>query len=54
MPNFLGEKNKLELQKWLEMKDYKEGKSITGKEIPRMQLWYQEKKKYFIQWSVTS
>ena len=47
MPNFLGKENKLDLQKWLEIKEYKEGMSISGKEIPRMQVWYQEKKKYF-------
>ena len=44
-PNFLKDQEKIDLQKWLEMKDYKEGKSITGKEIPRMQLWFQENKK---------
>ena len=46
-PNFLKDQEKINLQKWLELKDYKEGKSITGKEIPRMQLWFQENKKYF-------
>jgi hypothetical protein len=35
------------LQKWLENKDYKEGKRISGKEIPRLQLWYQLENKYF-------
>ena len=46
-PNFLNciEKNKL--NKWLQEKEYKEGKSISGKEIPRLQLWYQQKNKYF-------
>lgn len=46
-PNFLDEQEKQVLQKWLENKDYKEGKSISGKEIPRLQLWYQLENKYF-------
>ena len=46
-PNFLNRNEKNNLEKWLNSKTYKEGKSISGKEIPRLQLWYQQEKKYF-------
>jgi alkylated DNA repair dioxygenase AlkB len=46
-PNFLNYIEKNKLNKWLQEKKYKEGKSISGKEIPRLQLWYQQENKYF-------
>lgn len=46
-PNFLENEDKEIIKKWLSIKEYKEGKCISGKEIPRLQLWYQEKNKYF-------
>ncbi len=46
-PNFLNSKDKDSLISWLDNKDYKEGKCISGKEIPRLQLWYQQQNKYF-------
>lgn len=45
--NFLDNNRYKELYKWLQNKNYKEGHCISGKEIPRLQLWYHEKKKYF-------
>jgi len=46
-PNFLdiSEINKLNI--WLNSKKYKEGYCISGNEIPRLQLWYQTRQKYF-------
>ena len=46
-PNILSNEELSELKKWLENKTYKEGMCITGKEIPRLQLWYQMENKYF-------
>ena len=46
-PNFLESEHRKELLEWLEIKEYREGKCISGKEIPRLQLWYQEDEKYF-------
>lgn len=50
-PNFLEFKEKIKLLDWLKEKEYKEGRCISGKEIPRLQLWYQQDQKYFCeQW----
>jgi alkylated DNA repair dioxygenase AlkB len=35
------------LKFWLDNHDFKDGKCISGKEIPRQQIWFQEKEKYF-------
>ena len=35
------------LIEWLQCQEYKSGKCISGKVIPRLQNWYQIDKKYF-------
>ena len=37
----------IDLNLWLSNLEYRDGKCISGKEIPRLQLWFQEKNKYF-------
>ena len=50
-PNLLNKTDLSLLYEWLNSKKFKEGKCISGKEIPRLQLWYQENEKYFCeQW----
>ena len=50
-PNLLNKADLSLLNEWLNSKEFKEGKCISGKEIPRLQLWYQENEKYFCeQW----
>ena len=46
-PNFFDEINLNNLKTWLEKQNYKEGHCISGKEIPRLQMWYQREEKYF-------
>lgn len=39
------------LKNWLDDLNFKDGFSMEGKKIPRQQIWYQEKNKYFCeQW----
>lgn len=42
---------KEKLTQFVESKDYRDGKCVSGREIPRQQLWYQTEGKYFCnQW----
>ena len=36
-----------EIKAWLNNLELKSGKCISGKEVPRLQLWFQEQNKYF-------
>ena len=45
--NILDDKLLNRLKIWLDEKKFKHGKCISGKKIPRKQLWYQDEKKYF-------
>lgn len=36
-----------EIKSFLEKQDYKNGHCVSGREIPRKQLWYQTNRKYF-------
>ena len=36
-----------EIKHWLDNIELKSGKCISGKEVPRLQLWFQERNKYF-------
>ena len=47
IPNFLTTKEYTILKKWLESNKFIKGNCVSGKEIPREQLWYQEEGKYF-------
>ena len=42
---------KEKLREFVESKDYRDGKCVSGREIPRQQLWFQTEGKYFCnQW----
>lgn len=45
--NFLEESLKNELEKFLETSKFHGGKCLSGKEIPRRQLWFQRQNGYF-------
>ena len=47
IPNILTKNELLELTSWLHSLKYKGGNCISGKEIPREQLWFQENGHYF-------
>ena len=47
IPNILNNNELLELTAWIHSLKYRGGKCISGKEIPREQLWFQENGKYF-------
>lgn len=47
IPNVLNNNELLEITSWLENLQYKRGKCISGKEIPREQIWFQENGEYF-------
>lgn len=47
IPNVLTNNEILELTSWLENLKYKKGKCISGKDIPREQIWFQEHGAYF-------
>jgi alkylated DNA repair dioxygenase AlkB len=46
-PNFLSNDEYTDLKNWLDSKTFIEGLCISGKSIPRLQLWYQENGEYF-------
>lgn len=46
-PNFLNETEYSELKNWLDSKKFIDGMCISGKRIPRQQLWYQQDNQYF-------
>ncbi len=37
----------IELRKWLDNQNFKDGFSLEGKQIPRQQIWFQKDMKYF-------
>ena len=45
--NILEKEDITNLEKWLKSRTYKSGTCISGKIIPRKQLWFQEDNKYF-------
>jgi len=45
--NFLNKEEYLTLKNWLEEKEFTSGHCVSGKEIPREQLWFQEQGEYF-------
>ena len=45
--NILEKSKYNKLKKWLEHQDYINGNCVSGKPIPRQQLWFQEEGKYF-------
>lgn len=36
-----------DIKDWLEKLEYRDGQCVSGKEIPRKQIWYQKNQKYF-------
>ena len=44
---FLNEDEYTIIRKWLECKKFCDGFCVSGKQIPRQQLWYQENGEYF-------
>jgi alkylated DNA repair dioxygenase AlkB len=46
-PNFLDAIEYTELKSWLDSKQFVDGLCISGKRIPRQQLWYQNDGQYF-------
>ena len=46
-PNFLSSIEYDSIKKWLDKKKFKSGMCVMEKEIPREQLWFQEKGEYF-------
>ena len=47
IPNVLLPRELIELTSWLQCLEYRGGQCISGKEIPRKQLWFQESGEYF-------
>lgn len=47
IPNVLNNNELLEITSWLNNLQYKKGKCISGKDIPREQIWFQENGEYF-------
>ena len=47
IPNVLTNNELIELTSWLDNLKYKKGKCISGKDIPREQIWFQENGEYF-------
>ena len=47
IPNVLSENTVKLVRAQLEAMTFKDGKCISGKEIPRQQLWFQDENKYF-------
>ena len=47
IPNVLPESNIKLIRAQLDAMTFKDGKCISGKEIPRQQLWFQDENKYF-------
>lgn len=45
--NFLNKEEYSTLKNWLEEKEFISGHCVSGKEIPREQLWFQEQGEYF-------
>jgi len=45
--NILDDNDVIDLNNLLNNLEFREGQCISGKEIPRLQLWFQEKNKYF-------
>lgn len=45
--NFLNNEEYNLLKSWLDNKEFISGNCVSGKEIPRQQLWFQEKGEYF-------
>tara|TARA_Y100000590_G_scaffold389536_1_gene464640 strand:+ start:5726 stop:6394 length:669 start_codon:yes stop_codon:yes gene_type:complete len=45
--NILDKSKYDELKKWLDIKEYINGTCVSGKAIPRQQLWFHEEGKYF-------
>ena len=53
IPNILNQNELIELTSWLENLQYKKGTCISGKDIPREQIWFQEHGEYFCKnWKV--
>ena len=46
-PNFLETKDYNSIKNYIENKNYHSGSHISGKDIPRKQLWFQENGEYF-------
>jgi alkylated DNA repair dioxygenase AlkB len=46
-PNFLEKHEYTILKEWLDSKEFINGQCISGKQIPRQQLWYQKDLNYF-------
>jgi len=46
-PNFLNDSEYIELKQWLDSKTFVDGLCISGKRIPRQQLWFQTESNYF-------
>ena len=47
IPNILTPNELIELTTWLQCLEYRGGQCISGKDIPRKQLWFQENGEYF-------
>ena len=45
--NILPPELMMELRKWLDNQEFKDGYCLDGKQIPRQQLWFQKDMKYF-------
>jgi len=47
IPNIISSEESEQLRHWLDSQDFRDGNCISGKKIPRQQLWFQENGRYF-------
>ena len=45
--NIFTPENASKIKEWLDSTELKSGKNLSGKEVPRLQMWFQENNKYF-------
>jgi alkylated DNA repair dioxygenase AlkB len=47
IPNIINSEESKQLRHWLDNQEFRDGNCISGKKIPRQQLWFQERGHYF-------
>jgi len=47
IPNIISSGESEKLRHWLDSQEFRDGNCISGKKIPRQQLWFQESGRYF-------
>ena len=47
IPNIITSEESTKLRQWLDTQTFRDGNCVSGKKIPRQQLWYQDNGKYF-------